>query len=115
MNTTPDHLGGARRGQAGFTLIELLVTVGLLAVLTSIVLFAVGRSTDNARVSACRTELAAVRTAIAAAKTTNLTSGAAVDNPDSYLDVDSSRTYYTWTGLTDAWTPDPVGTPPSGC
>src|SRR6476619_7182155 len=65
------------RGQGGFTLIELLVVIAILAILAGVVVFAVGNSTDNAKVSSCKTELAAVKTAIAAAETSNQVNDAA--------------------------------------
>ena len=61
-----------QRGQGGFTLIELLVVIAILAILAGVVVFAVGNSTDNAKVSACKTEAASITTAANAAKTANL-------------------------------------------
>lgn len=62
----------AARGQGGFTLIELLVVIAILAILAGVVVFAVGNSTNNAKLVACRTERSAIITAVAAANTSNL-------------------------------------------
>lgn len=64
----------AQRGEGGFTLIELLVVIAILAILAGVVVFAVGKSTDNANVASCKTESASITTAAAAAKTANLVS-----------------------------------------
>ncbi len=61
----------AQRGEGGFTLIELLVVIAILAILAGVVVFAVGNSTDNANLAACKTESASIATAAAAAKTAN--------------------------------------------
>lgn len=61
-----------QRGQGGFTLIELLVVIAILAILAGVVVFAVGNSTKNAGLQACKTERASIITAFAAAKTANL-------------------------------------------
>ncbi len=60
------------RGQGGFTLIELLVVIAILAILAGVVVFAVGNSTKNAKITSCKTERASIITAFAAAKTSNL-------------------------------------------
>jgi prepilin-type N-terminal cleavage/methylation domain-containing protein len=58
------------RGGSGFTLIELLVVIAILAILSGVVVFAVGKSTDNAaEVAACKTERASIVTAWNAAFT----------------------------------------------
>ena len=106
----------AARGEAGFTLIELLVVIAILAILAGVVVFAVGNSTSNAKVSSCKTELAAVKTAIAAARTANEVDGNS-DDPGAYLDTASGNPkYYSWSGATSGtWTKSAMGTIPSGC
>jgi general secretion pathway protein G len=102
------------RGQGGFTLIELLVVIAILAILAGVVIFAVGNSTDNAKVSTCKTELASVKTAIAAAKTANeVNSTASQETPAAYLDTSASAPkYYTWAGSSPNFTVSAIGTPP---
>ena len=84
-----------QRGQGGFTLIELLVVIAILAILAGVVVFAVGNSTDNAKVSACKTEQASIDTAIAAADAANQVN-ASGETPGSYL-KSTGQKYYTWT------------------
>ena len=59
------------RGGSGFTLIELLVVIAILAILSGVVVFAVGNSTKNADKVACETERASLITAHKAAVTSN--------------------------------------------
>ncbi|MBP7930943.1 MAG: type II secretion system protein [Acidimicrobiia bacterium] len=59
------------RGGSGFTLIELLVVIAILAILSGVVVFAVGNSTKNAGKAACETERASLITAWNAAFTSN--------------------------------------------
>jgi general secretion pathway protein G len=55
----------AQRGNdGGFTLTELLIVIVILGVLTGIVVFAVGAFTNRGEVSACRTAMKTVETAI---------------------------------------------------
>jgi prepilin-type N-terminal cleavage/methylation domain-containing protein len=95
------------RGQGGFTLIELLVVIAILAILAGVVVFAVGNSTSNAKVSACKTERASLITAIAAANTANLSNG-----PESKEDytkyLSSPLNYFTVAGgaVNSAASPD---------
>lgn len=97
------------RGQGGFTLIELLVVIAILAVLAGVVVFAVGNSVDNAKKAACDTELAAVKTAIAAAETANhVNDPNDLEEPGDYLS-DHSSTYIRVDGdATNGWSPAPV-------
>ena len=44
------------RGQGGFTLIELLMVVSIIAVLSGVVVFAIGRAQENAERNACHHE-----------------------------------------------------------
>ena len=67
-----------QRGQGGFTLIELLVVIAILAILAGVVVFAVGNSTDSAKVSACKAEARAMSTAANATKAALLTDPSAV-------------------------------------
>jgi prepilin-type N-terminal cleavage/methylation domain-containing protein len=59
------------RSGSGFTLIELLVVIAILAILSGVVVFAVGKSTANADKAACQTERASLITAHKAAVTSN--------------------------------------------
>lgn len=63
------------RGGSGFTLIELLVVIAILAILSGVVVFAVGKSTDNAGLAACKTERASIVTGWNAAAASNKISG----------------------------------------
>ena len=74
MNTLQKR--AAQRGQGGFTLIELLVVIAILAILAGVVVFAVGNSTDNAKVSACKVEARTLSTAANAAKAAHLNQAA---------------------------------------
>ena len=87
----------AQRGQGGFTLIELLVVIAILAILAGVVVFAVGNSTKNAGVAACKTERASIITAFNAAKTANYSkvSGAADESYTSYLSSSADIKYFT--------------------
>lgn len=67
MLTTLERLK-AKREDAGFTLIELLIVIIILAILATIVIFAVGTTTKNASVAACQTTLKTVQTAVEAYK-----------------------------------------------
>lgn len=54
------------RGEGGFTLIELLVVIAILGILSAVVVFAVGNTTDKAQKKACKTERNTLKTAIEA-------------------------------------------------
>ena len=56
------------RSDEGFTLIELLIVIVILAILAAIVVFAVGTTTTNAKVSACNSDAKSVETAVEAYK-----------------------------------------------
>ncbi len=85
-----------QRGQGGFTLIELLVVIAILAILAGVVVFAVGNSTKNAGLQACKTERASIITAFQAAKTANLSKAptAATESYTNYLSNSASLKYY---------------------
>jgi prepilin-type N-terminal cleavage/methylation domain-containing protein len=99
-----------RGGQGGFTLIELLVVLGILGILAGVVIFAVGNSSANAKTAGCETELAAVKTAIAAADVSSAT--ATAETPSSYLDTTNAAIYWTFTTSGTGYVPSPVGSPP---
>ncbi len=57
-----------KRTDEGFTLIELLIVIIILAILAAIVVFAVGTTTKNASVAACKSTAKSVETAVEAYK-----------------------------------------------
>ena len=67
------------RGGTGFTLIELLVVIAILAILSGVVVFAVGNSTRNAAKAACNAEKGSIITAWNAAYTSNQVNAAGAD------------------------------------
>ena len=81
------------RGGAGFTLIELLVVIAILAILSGVVVFAVGNSTKNAEVQACKTERGSLITAWNAAFTSNKVNTTAETYTD-YLQSSASIEYF---------------------
>lgn len=93
----------AMRGQSGFTLIELLVVIAILAILAGVVVFAVGNSTQNAKVAACKTERSAIITAIEAANVANEVN-TTPESWSAYLDTSAGPLTYFAT---------PSGTPPT--
>ena len=54
--------------QKGFTLVELLVVIVILGILAAVVVFAIGGTQTQAKVSACQAEKATVETAYEAFK-----------------------------------------------
>ena len=66
-----------RRDDEGFTLIELLIVIIILAILATIVIFAVGTTTKNASVAACKSTAKSIETALEAyhAQTSNTANG----------------------------------------
>ena len=109
-----------QRGQGGFTLIELLVVIAILAILAGVVVFAVGNSTSNAKLSACKTERSSAKTAIAAAKSANEVN-TTKESPYSYLENQADFKYFSIVNggnntATDWAVTDSSGaTIPSGC
>ena len=79
----------AMAGQGGFTLIELLVVVAILAILAGVAVFAVGNLTSDAGISACKTELSTVKTAISASRATS-----AADTPSTFLEAPAAMKYF---------------------
>lgn len=80
-----------RRSQAGFTMIELMVTLGILAMLAAVVLFAIGSSRNNAARASCRTDRATLLTAAAARDANELVYAGTGGTIESYL---QSQPYY---------------------
>lgn len=54
----------SRTGQAGFTLIEMLIVIVILGILAMVIIPQISTSTDDARLSALRTNLSAMRNAV---------------------------------------------------
>src|SRR5687767_7838707 len=59
-----------KRNEKGFTLIELLIVIIVLGILAAIVVFAVGTTRDDAKASACKTDVKSVQLSAEAMKTT---------------------------------------------
>lgn len=53
----------ARRGQGGFTLIELLVVIAILAVLAGAAIVGIGAMRENAKKTACKSDMDTIQTA----------------------------------------------------
>ena len=67
MRTTLERLK-EKRSDEGFTLIELLIVIIILAILATIVIFAVGTTTKNAALSSCKATVKSTQTALEAYK-----------------------------------------------
>lgn len=108
-----------QRGQGGFTLIELLVVIAILAILAGVVVFAVGNSTTNAKVSACKTEKSSAKTAVAAAKAANeANTAASAEAPAAYLENSNEFKYWSISNVSatsGTWTISSIVTLPEGC
>ena len=68
MRTTLERLKARKSEEEGFTLIELLIVIIILAILATIVIFAVGTTTKNAAVAACKSTVKSTVTALEAYK-----------------------------------------------
>lgn len=66
MLRTIDRLRAARNDQRGFTLIELLIVIVILGILAAIVVFSVRGIQDRGELSACKSEVSTVATAVEA-------------------------------------------------
>ena len=64
MNTQIQNLNQRRRTASGFTLIELLVVIIILAILASVVIPKVVSRTDDARISAAKSDISAFSSAL---------------------------------------------------
>jgi len=97
-------------GDGGFTLIELLVVIVILAILTAIVVFAVGGIQDKGKSSACKQDYKTIQTAEEAAYANTsgtgtykdmagLVSGGFLTEASKLYDVSPSGTTYTITAI----------------
>ncbi len=87
--------------QGGFTLIELLIVIVVLGIIAAVVVFALGGTTAQAALAACKADATTVQTAVTAYETENgdsyptsssLTSGSTI-----YLQAWPNSPYYTIT------------------
>jgi len=104
-------------GDGGFTLIELLVVIVILAILTAIVVFAVGGIQDNGKNSACSQDFKTIQTAQEAAYANTSGTGAYTDMAGlvsgGYL-TEASKLYTTSTAGS-SYTITPIAGNPNGC
>jgi len=71
MNTSPSKQQPQKRGQAGFTLIELLLVLLILAVLAAIVVPKVAGRSEQAKVTAAKTQIASLESSLDAFEVDN--------------------------------------------
>ena len=75
------------RGESGFTLIEMLVVLAILAVLSGVVVLALGTSKHNAHEQSCMTERSSVIQAYAASNAAAAVTPGVVDHGDFLKDT----------------------------
>ena len=82
--------------QKGFTLVELLVVISILGILAAVVVFSVGGISDRGQDSACKSDGAALRTAVETYRAQN--GGSATPTMDDLVKVSllsQASTLYT--------------------
>jgi general secretion pathway protein G len=86
--------------ESGFTLTELLIVIIVLGVLAGIVVFALGRFSDDSKIAACKTDKKSVEGAVAAYRAKNSSWPTAMSQlvgADSYLKEAPGNNGYTIT------------------